>query len=63
MDGYKERVIMEKSALDEKIGKLEGFVRTSTFGAMHSDDAFLLRQQLITMRTYSGILEDRIARF
>lgn len=61
---HQQRVFDEKAELDIKLEKLAIFIRSSPlFDGLPPDDRGLLRAQLLTMRQYSAILEQRIALF
>lgn len=60
---YQQRVLDEKTALDDKITKLDVFTSTDTFKALQFVDQNALHNQLSVMRKYSEILEYRISRF
>lgn len=60
---HQQRVIDEKTALDEKIAKLTSFLSTQTFADLHPIDKAMLKRQLLVMTEYSQILFDRINRF
>jgi hypothetical protein len=60
---YKQRVVDERMALNDKIDRLAAFVKTPVFTDMDDEDRSLLTQQLRTMRNYLDILDDRITRF
>jgi hypothetical protein len=63
MKAYQQRVINEKSCLDDKLGKLTKFIESDEFDALEDDDRKLLVKQEDAMSIYSEILEDRIKRF
>lgn len=64
MQPHQERVIAEKDALDEKIGKLGYFVKSSPiFKTLPVAEQLRLTKQLSVMGEYSIILKDRIAAF
>lgn len=58
---YQQRVIEEKSQLDERIEKLELFLNGPAM--IEKTNADLLRIQLSVMRSYSTILQTRILNF
>lgn len=60
---YQRRVIDEKAELDAKHMELEAFINGDDFGDLPEEDRQLLREQSLTMGTYSRILSERIARF
>ena len=63
MEPYQQRVVDEKTALDEKIEKLESFIETKVFYNLVGDEKYMLTRQLDIMKVYSEILEDRISAF
>jgi hypothetical protein len=60
---WQDRVRMEKSELDERIGKLCDFLRTEAYRALPHTDQHLLDRQLCHMRDYAHVLFMRVARF
>ena len=65
MKDWQQRVIDEKTALDDKIKALDGFLMSISENRVKvesSHDA-LLRRQIRAMRDYSFILKQRIAQF
>ncbi len=63
MQDFQQRVIDEKSELDNKIDKLATFVDSDKFETLSAKDRSLLYQQLNIMINYSAILGARIAGF
>jgi uncharacterized protein len=63
MQPYEQRVIAEKSELDDRIASLASFLKTDTFAALGAPARSLLWEQLNAMRSLSGILGKRIAGF
>ena len=63
MQEYQHRVIEEKAALDEKIFRLEGALTSGRLDSVPDDEKGLLARQLLAMEEYSGILDERMARF
>ena len=61
MDGYKERVILEKEQLDEKIKKLNDFFTTEIYAKLPDNESTLLSKQQRAMMQYSEILKQRVA--
>jgi hypothetical protein len=57
---YQQRVLDEKAALDEKIDKLDIFRAGAIFPTLPTDEQNRLNLQLSFMRSYSGVLTDRI---
>jgi len=55
--------VSEKKELDEKIEKLDAFRAGTIFSTLDEAEQGRLNQQLSFMRSYSGILADRIAAF
>lgn len=63
MEAYQQRVIEEKSELDERISKLDAFIANSQEGKVSKVTLFLLEKQLEAMFQYSRILDIRISLF
>lgn len=63
MQDWQQRVIDEKTALDEKLNKLEAFLEGEGFESLGNKDKTLLEHQAHWMNGYSGILGERIRRF
>jgi hypothetical protein len=63
MEPYQDRVLNEKAELDAKLGKLQAFLNTSTFGSLDVDEQERLRKQAGIMQEYSAVLADRLAHF
>lgn len=63
MEAYQVRVIQERIDLYEKITKLDGFMRSSTFTSLDEYEQERLRRQYEAMITYSSILKERISHF
>jgi hypothetical protein len=65
---YQQRVVEEKSALEEKLGKLRTFFNSSTYAEMADtqsgrDEQDRLQEQADVMDKYRSILGERIAAF
>lgn len=64
MAPHQQRVVDEKSDLDEKIAKLHAFIEGNDFfRTLPSDEQERLRQQRLAMTVYSDILGERIQHF
>jgi hypothetical protein len=63
MQPHQQRVVVEKTELDDKIDKLDAFRAGTIFSSLPEDEQDRLNQQLSFMRSYSGVLADRIAAF
>ena len=64
MEAYQLRVVGERDALDEKVTNLSEFLDDEfKMGQISDVDQSLLRTQLIYMRDYLYILNERIKRF
>lgn len=65
MQPHQQRVVEEKTELDEKIMKLGEFVmqRFGVFDKLHIAERIRLMRQLSIMQLYSQVLEERIAAF
>jgi hypothetical protein len=61
---YQERVVAEKTALDDKVADLSAFIEhCDSFIHLDSHEQNRLERQLVIMMEYSKILEERIAAF
>lgn len=60
---HQQRVLDEKIALDDKIGKLKAFFGTTIYAGINHDEQDLLNEQLGHMESYSQVLAERIAAF
>ena len=60
---FQKRVIEEKKELDEKIMKLESFIKGDLFKKLNVLDSSLLELQYLAMVQYSQILSKRIGIF
>ncbi|MBB2928375.1 crAss001_48 related protein [Paraburkholderia silvatlantica] len=60
---HQQRVIDEKTELDEKLTKLSAFVGTPIFSGLAEEERERLAAQARAMGEYSRILGDRIAAF
>lgn len=64
MQPHQQRVVDEKTALDEKLDKLKAFIETNpTFNSLPDDERGRLGKQFDVMAEYSSILSQRIAAF
>jgi hypothetical protein len=63
MEGHEQRVIDEKTELDNKFASLCMFHGSDVFKSLDPIDQELLVKQADIMAEYSCILGDRIARF
>ena len=61
MSTFKERLIAEKSELDEKRTKLESFTKSEAFQKIDPVQMSLLNIQAQSMATYSQCLLERMA--
>lgn len=60
MDNFIERVIQEKSELDEKKAKLKAFKNSDKFNGINAIQRSLLTIQLQAMSVYSECLDQRL---
>lgn len=63
MEDYQDRVILEKTVLDEKTTKLGQFIRQASFLDLPEIQQNLLRQQHVVMTEYAAILQKRVNLF
>lgn len=61
MSDFKERMTEEQMQLDEKINKLENFILSNDFRMLDPIQQSLLKVQLMSMRTYSQCLIERVS--
>ena len=60
---HQQRVVTEKTELDEKIDKLTAFIDTPVFAGLDEAEQGRLVQQLHYMGHYTAVLGERIAAF
>lgn len=60
---FKDRVLLEKKELDEKLDKLKSFLHSEKALSLNVEDQMLLSQQAVFMQSYTDVLRDRIKRF
>lgn len=63
MKPHQQRVVDEKSSLDEKIGKLVAFMDSDASQVLSLSEEDDLEEQLEYMQKYSEVLERRISKF
>ncbi len=63
MQPHQERVVTEKSELDEKREKLTAFIGGEIFQSLDNAEQARLARQAEIMTQYSGVLGERIAAF
>lgn len=63
MHAYQQRVVDEKTALNDKIVKLNLFIAGSQFRALSSAERERLARQLTHMNGYATALDERIEAF
>lgn len=63
MAPHQERVIAEKTDLDDKLSKLLAFFQTPVFASLPEAERSRLRNQARFMDGYLAVLEERIAAF
>ncbi|WP_442959307.1 crAss001_48 related protein [Providencia sp. PROV036] len=63
MQPHQQRVVDEKTELDDKITKLAAFIGSDTYKTLEHEDQALLSGQLNHMCSYSETLSLRIERF
>lgn len=61
MSDFKSRLSIEKSELDEKIGKLSTFIESDGINSIDPKQKALLNEQLPAMKLYAYILAERIS--
>ena len=60
---HQQRVVDEKSELDEKLAKLSGFFSNPIFAGLAPEEQCRLKSQAYHMSEYSRILGQRIENF
>jgi len=60
---YQQRVVEEMEALEDKILKLETFLKTPFFSTLSGRERDLLSHQYYIMRSYFSLLSQRIKLF
>jgi hypothetical protein len=63
MQPYQERVVIEKTELDEKLVKLKEFFKSNIYKELDVYEMDRLQRQAEFMKSYSDILGERIAAF
>ncbi len=63
MQPFQQRVVDEKAELDEKLGKLSGFIRSDIYKGLPIEEQGRLQFQWWLMKGYSDVLGYRIAGF
>ena len=63
MQTHQQRVIDEKTELDEKITKLRAFFTNPIYATLPIEEQEKMDRQLQYMISYSEVLEERIAAF
>lgn len=60
---HQQRVVLEKTDLEEKISKLAAFLPTPLYASLDPAERIRLTAQIYVMRQYSDILTERIKAF
>ena len=60
---HQQRVVAEKTELDEKLDKLIAFFQSPTFRGLSVDEQSRLHSQAAYMKGYSTVLGERIGAF
>jgi hypothetical protein len=60
---YQERVIAERDELNTRLRKLGSFIDSEKFETVHVDERRRLLRQLVAMREYFDVLNERISNF
>jgi hypothetical protein len=63
LEAYKQRVILEKQELDDKLAKLKVFLDSDVYKTVDSEEQSRLLRQYGYMAAYSGVLGERIEAF
>lgn len=60
---HQQRVVKEKAELDDKLDKLNAFLKSAEFNNLDRDEQTRLQRQCLAMLSYSAVLNDRITAF
>lgn len=60
---FKDRVVLEKRDLDDRLKKLNAFIGTETYCSLPESEQERLSRQADYMRCYSDVLAERIEAF
>lgn len=60
MRKFVEKMVKERTELEEKISKTKALIASSTFNDLPQKEKKLLNEQVQAMDTYSRILKERI---
>ena len=63
MQPHQQRVVDEKTELDEKLSKLNAFWNNPIFAGLPEAERDRLHRQAVLMQQYSDVLAERIAVF
>lgn len=63
MEPHQQRVVDEKTELDDKISRLRPFLASDKFTSLPEDEQDRMDRQLSIMVEYSEVLGERIAAF
>ena len=63
MQPHEQRVLDEKTELDDKLTKLRQFISSPTFTGLPSEEQVRLIRQAQYMTEYSNVLAERIGAF
>ena len=63
LEPHQQRVLDEKTELDEKINKLVAFMETRVFDGLCQDEQDRMNRQCEAMLDYSRVLGERITAF
>jgi hypothetical protein len=63
MQDFQQRVVDEKTALDEKLSKLDAFILTDRFNKLPNAEQDRMQRQQKAMTDYSTVLSERVSAF
>ena len=63
MQNWQQRVMDEKTVLDDNLSRLIPFIGSETFNGLPEDEQKRLRRQEMLMELYSEVLAERITNF
>ena len=63
MKPYQQRVVNERTELEEKLTKLNVFIADGVFEGLPEEERLRLARQAVAMKDYLDVLNERIAAF
>lgn len=63
LEPHQQRVVAESKQLEDRLNKLQIFLRTDLYAGLPEEDRELLKMQADAMALYLGIINTRVAKF